>query len=310
MIGGREYAKRAGVSLVRQAHTSANNRLCEARAFSTAICQAWFFGSQPLERAHGGIMQVAGKVVAITGAGKGIGRALAKRFAQEGARHVAVCDLDGSAAQTVAAEIGGFAMQVDVSVEAELVGFIDAVEQRFGGIDLFCSNAGIARGRGLETTNEIWRQVLDVNLMAHVYAARALVPRMVARGGGYFLNTASAAGLLAQIGNVTYSVSKHAAVAFAEWLSITHGHQGIKVSILCPQAVRTDMIAGHEGGAASVDGVIEPEQVADAVIQGLAEEKTLILPHPVVAEYELRRAADRDRWIAGMRRLQARLMPD
>lgn len=252
-------------------------------------------------------MQVAGKIVAITGGGKGIGRALALRFAQEGAKHIAVADLDESAAKSVAAEVAGFAMRVDVGSESEIVGFIDAVEGRFGPIDLFCSNAGIARGTGLETSNEIWRQVMDVNVMAHVYAARALVPRMIARGGGYLLNTASAAGLLAQIGNVTYSVSKHAAVAFAEWLSITHGHQGIKVSILCPQAVRTDMIAGHEGGSASVNGVIEPDQVADAVIRGLADEKTLILPHPVVADYANRRAQDRDRWIAGMRRLQEKL---
>lgn len=252
-------------------------------------------------------MQVAGKVIAITGGGKGIGRALALRFAKEGAKHIAVADLDEAAAKSVAAEVGGFAMKVNVASESEIVGFIDSVEQRFGPIDLFCSNAGIARGMGLETSNEIWRQVMDVNVMAHVYAARALVPRMAARGGGYLLNTASAAGLLAQIGNVTYSVSKHAAVAFAEWLSITHGHQGIKVSILCPQAVRTDMIAGHEGGSASVNGVIEPDQVADAVIHGLAEEVTLILPHPVVAEYVNRRAQDRDRWIAGMRRLQAKL---
>jgi NAD(P)-dependent dehydrogenase (short-subunit alcohol dehydrogenase family) len=250
-------------------------------------------------------MHVAGKTIAITGAGKGIGRALAERFAREGAKHVAVADLDEGAATAVAAGIGGFGMRVDVAIETEIIGFIDTVEQRFGPIDLFCSNAGIARGAGLETSDDdIWRQVMDVNLMAHVYAARALVPRMIARGGGYLLNTASAAGLLAQIGNVTYSVSKHAAVAFAEWLSITHGHQGLKVSILCPQAVRTDMIAGHEGGVASVNGIIEPEQVANAVIEGLAAESTLILPHPVVAEYVNRRAQDRDRWIAGMRRLQ------
>jgi len=252
-------------------------------------------------------MQVAGKIIAITGGGKGIGRALALRFAREGAKHVAVADLDEGAAQSVAAEIGGFGMSVDVAVESELVGFIDRIEQRFGPIDLFCSNAGVARGTGLETSNEVWRQVMDINVMAHVYAARVLVPRMIARGGGYLLNTASAAGLLAQIGNVTYSVSKHAAVAFAEWLSITHGHQGIKVSILCPQAVRTDMIAGHEGGAASVNGIIEPDQVASAVIEGLAAEATLILPHPVVAEYVNRRAQDRDRWIAGMRRLQQKI---
>ena len=252
-------------------------------------------------------MHVAGKIVAITGGGNGIGRALALRFAKEGAKHVAVADIDEGAAKSVAAEVGGLGMRVDVGSEAEIIGFIEAVESRFGPIDLFCSNAGIARGMGLETSNEVWRQVMDVNVMAHVYAARALVPRMIARGGGYFLNTASAAGLLAQIGNVTYSVSKHAAVAFAEWLSITHGHQGIKVSILCPQAVRTAMIAGHEGGSASVNGVIEPDEVADAVVQGLAEEKTLILPHPIVAEYVNRRAQDRDRWIAGMRKLQQKL---
>jgi NAD(P)-dependent dehydrogenase (short-subunit alcohol dehydrogenase family) len=251
-------------------------------------------------------MQVMGKIVAITGGGNGIGRALALRFAKEGAKHVAVADLDERAAQSVAAEIGGLGLKVDVTAEKEIGGFIDTVEQRFGPIDLFCSNAGIARGRGLETSNEIWRQVMDVNVMAHVYAARALVPRMIARGGGYFLNTASAAGLLAQIGNVTYSVSKHAAVAFAEWLSITHGHEGIKVSILCPQAVRTDMIAGHEGGVASVNGVIEPDDVATAVMEGLAAERTLILPHPVVADYVNRRAQDRDRWIGGMRKLQQR----
>jgi NAD(P)-dependent dehydrogenase (short-subunit alcohol dehydrogenase family) len=251
-------------------------------------------------------MQVAGKVIAITGGGNGIGRALARRFAQEGAKHVAVADLDESAAGAVAKEIGGFGAQVDVGNETQLVQFVDAVEQRFGPIDLFCSNAGIARGAGLDTSNEIWRQVLDVNVMAHVYAARALVPRMTKRGGGYFLNTCSAAGLLAQIGNVTYSVSKHAAVAFGEWLSITHGHEGIKVSLLCPQAVRTAMVP-DDNGAESVDGVISPEQVADAVIAGLAEEKALILPHPVVADYVVRRAQDPDRWIGGMRRLQQKL---
>jgi NAD(P)-dependent dehydrogenase (short-subunit alcohol dehydrogenase family) len=251
-------------------------------------------------------MQLRGKIIAVTGGGNGIGRALARRFAAEGAKHVAVADLNDSAASAVAKEIGGFGAGIDVTNEVQLVQFIDNVERTYGPIDLFVSNAGIARGGGLETSNDLWRQVMDVNLMSHVYAARALVPRMVARGGGYLLNTASAAGLLAQIGNVTYSVSKNAAVAFAEWLSITHGHEGIKVSILCPQAVRTDMLGG-DGGAESVDGVITPEQVAECVVQGLADEKTLILPHPVVAEYVNRRAGDRDRWIGGMRRLQQKL---
>ena len=250
-------------------------------------------------------MNVAGKIVAVTGGAKGIGRALAMRFAREGARHVAIADLDGTAAAQVAKEINGSSMRVDVRSESSILEFIDATE-RLGPIDLFCSNAGIAVGRGVETPNDTWQTIWEVNLMAHVYAARHLVPRMIARGGGYLLNTASAAGLLSQIGSATYAVTKHGAVALAEWIAITHGHQGIKVSVLCPQAVRTDMIAGHEGHVASVDGVMEPEQVAEAVVQGLALEKFLILPHPEVAEYVQRKAADRDRWIAGMNRLHQR----
>jgi NAD(P)-dependent dehydrogenase (short-subunit alcohol dehydrogenase family) len=188
--------------------------------------------------------------------------------------------------------------------EEELVRFIDTTERAHGPIDLFCSNAGIGPGRGLETPNEIWQTIWEVNVMAHVYAARHLVPRMIARGGGYLLNTASAAGLLTQLGIATYAVTKNAAVALAEWIAITHGHEGIKVSVLCPQAVRTDMIAGNEDDVASVDGIMEPDQVAEAVVQGLVAEKFLILPHAQVAEYMQRKAADRDRWIAGMNRLQ------
>ncbi len=239
-------------------------------------------------------MNIAGKVVAITGGARGIGGALARRFAQEGARHVAVADLHG------------LSKSVDVSKEAELVAFIDETERAHGPIDLFCSNAGIAVGRGLETPNETWQKIWEVNLMAHVYAARHLVPRMIARGGGYLLHTASAAGLLSQIGSATYAVTKHAVVSLAEWIAITHAHEGIKVSVLCPQAVRTDMIAGNEGDVASVDGIIEPEQVADAVVAGLAAEKFLILPHASVAHYMQRKATDRDRWIAGMNRLHQR----
>jgi NAD(P)-dependent dehydrogenase (short-subunit alcohol dehydrogenase family) len=239
-------------------------------------------------------MNIAGKVVAITGGARGIGGALARRFAQEGARHVAVADLHG------------LSKSVDVSKEAELVAFIDETERAHGPIDLFCSNAGIAVGRGLETPNETWQKIWEVNLMAHVYAARHLVPRMIARGGGYLLHTASAAGLLSQIGSATYAVTKHAVVSLAEWIAITHAHEGIKVSVLCPQAVRTDMIAGNEGDVASVDGIIEPEQVADAVVAGLAAEKFLILPHASVAQYMQRKATDRDRWIAGMNRLHQR----
>lgn len=248
-------------------------------------------------------MIVKDKVVAITGGASGIGRALAVRFAAEGARHVAIADLNAERAAAVAGLIGGSSQRVDVRQEAQLVGFIDATEGSHGPIDLFCSNAGIGIGKGLETPDSAWQTIWDVNLMAHVYAARCLVPRMIARGGGYLLNTASAAGLLSQIGSVTYAVTKHAAVALAEWIALTHAHEGIKVSVLCPQAVRTDMIAGNEGDVASVNGIMEPEQVADAVIKGLATEQFLILPHAEVAQYMQRKAADRDRWIAGMNRL-------
>jgi NAD(P)-dependent dehydrogenase (short-subunit alcohol dehydrogenase family) len=251
-------------------------------------------------------MKVAGKVVAVTGGAKGIGRALARRFAQEGARHVAVADLDDAGVRAVAAELRGSSMRVDVSREAEIAAFIDTTERNHGPIDLFCSNAGIGIGRGLDTPNDVWQKIWEVNLMAHVYAARHLVPRMIARGGGYLLHTASAAGLLSQIGSATYSVTKHAAVSLAEWIALTHAHEGIKVSVLCPQAVRTDMIAGNEGDVASVDGIMEPEELAQAVVAGLAAEKFLILPHAEVAQYMQRKAQDRDRWIAGMNRLQQR----
>ena len=194
--------------------------------------------------------------------------------------------------------------RVDVRNESEIVAFIDRTEREIGPIDLFCSNAGIGVGHGLDTPNDVWQTIWEVNLMAHVYAARCLAPRMVARGGGYLLNTASAAGLLSQIGSVTYTVTKHAAVSFAEWVALTYAHQGLKISVLCPQAVRTDMIAGAEGDVASVNGVMEPEEVADAVIKGLDAEKFLILPHTEVIEYMQRKTADRDRWIAGMNRLQ------
>jgi NAD(P)-dependent dehydrogenase (short-subunit alcohol dehydrogenase family) len=253
-------------------------------------------------------MKVAGKVIVVTGGAHGIGRAMAVRFRQEGAKHVVVADLDAPGAAAVAAEIGGSSRAVDVSREADIVALIESTERAHGPIDLFCSNAGVATGRGLATPNEAWQKIWEINVMAHVYAARALVPRMAARGGGYLLNTASAAGLLSQIGSATYAVTKHAAVALAEWIAITHGHQGIKVSILCPQAVRTDMIAGNEAGAASVNGIMEPEQVAEAVIRGLETESVLILPHPEVAEYVKRKAGDHDRWIAGMQRWNSKFV--
>jgi NAD(P)-dependent dehydrogenase (short-subunit alcohol dehydrogenase family) len=259
-------------------------------------------------------VNVAGKVVVVTGAASGIGRALARRFAAEGARAVICADRDGAGAHVVADEIGrqggalaAIAERVDVAVDADVASLIERTERDVGPIDLFVSNAGIFVLGGAEVPNEEWDRIWSINVMAHVHAARALVPRMLARGGGYLLNTASAAGLLSQIGSAPYAVTKHAAVAFAEWLSITHGAQGLKVSVLCPQAVRTAMIAGTEGGGvAGVDGVVEPEQVADAVIEGLADERFLILPHPQVLEYVQRKGADYERWIRGMRRLQER----
>lgn len=253
-------------------------------------------------------MNVADKVVVVTGAAGGIGRALARRFATEGARGIAVADRDGGMATAVADEIGpqALATTTDVSVESDLIDLVHRTEERFGPIDLFCSNAGIATGGGAEAPNEAWQQIWEINVMSHVYAARAVLPGMVARGEGYLLNTASAAGLLSQIGSAPYAVTKHAAVAFAEWLSITHGDQGIKVSCLCPQGVRTKML-GDAIGALLGPGAIEPEQVADAVIEGLGSEEFLILPHPEVREYFRRKGDDYDRWIRGMRRLQARV---
>lgn len=250
-------------------------------------------------------MEVAGKVVVVTGGASGIGRALCERFAIEGAANVVVADLDGTGAAEVAAAVGGASRQVDVGIEAELVGLIDDVEAGIGPIDLFCSNAGVWMPGGLETADEAWDAVWRVNTFAHLWAARHIVPRMIGRGGGYLLQTASAAGLLTQIGSVTYAVTKHAAVALAEWIAVTHGGDGIKVSVLCPQAVRTAM-TGRGPGVAGVDGMLEPEQVADAVVEALREERFLVLPHSEVAEYARRRATDHDRWLRGMRRLQER----
>jgi len=253
-------------------------------------------------------MHVRDKVVVVTGGASGIGRSLALRFASEGARVVVVADVDAEGAAAVAAEAGdaAFAVAVDVADEASVRSLVDEVEARHGPIDLFCSNAGIFTRGGVDTPQDTWERMLDVNLMSQVYVARYLVPRMVERGGGYLLVTASAAGLLSQIGSITYAVTKHATVALAEWIAITHGEQGIKVSVLCPQAVRTPMLTSGEGSVATVDGVMEPDQVADAVVEGLADERFLVLPHPEVAEYVRRKGEDRERWLAGMRRLQAR----
>jgi NAD(P)-dependent dehydrogenase (short-subunit alcohol dehydrogenase family) len=255
-------------------------------------------------------MNIRDKVVVVTGGANGIGRALCRRFAAEGARGVVVADLDGDGAARVAKEIGGLAVTTNVSVEADIVRLVAQSIDIFGPIDLFCANAGVfGESGGAEVPNEAWQQIWDVNVMAHIYSARAVLPGMRARGAGYLLHTASAAGLLTQVGCAPYAVTKHAAVAFAEWLSITHGDAGIKVSCLCPQGVRTQMLLGADGERESFlrEGAVEPEDVAEAVIAGLAEERFLILPHPEVAEYFRRKADDYDRWLRGMRRLNAKV---
>ncbi|HEX4197729.1 MAG TPA: SDR family oxidoreductase [Caulobacteraceae bacterium] len=251
-------------------------------------------------------MLVKDRIVVVTGAASGIGRALAQRFAKEGARLVVCSDLNGEGARAVAAEVGGVAFQTNVAHEADIQSLIETVERDHGPIDLFCSNAGIGIGGGAEAPNEGWQRIWDINVMAHVWAARHLIPRMIERGGGYLLNTASAAGLLSQIGSAPYAVTKHAAVGLAEWLAITHGDQGIKVSVLAPQAVRTAMTAGNPDGVASVDGMIEPEAVAEACVRAIEAEDFLVLPHPEVLEYMRRKTADYNRWIGGMRKLNRR----
>jgi NAD(P)-dependent dehydrogenase (short-subunit alcohol dehydrogenase family) len=251
-------------------------------------------------------MDIADKIVVITGAASGIGRALALRLAAEGARKVVCADRDEAGVKATAADCGGLAFVTDVSREAEIVALIEGVERDVGPIDLFFSNAGIGVRGGAEVADDAWRRIWDINVMAHVWAARHLIPLMTARGGGYLVNTASAAGLLTQIGSAPYAVTKHAAVALAEWLAITHGDEGVKVSVLCPQAVRTAMTAGNPDGVASIDGMIEPEAVAEACVKAIAAEDFLILPHPEVSDYMRRKAADYGRWIGGMRKLNRR----
>jgi NAD(P)-dependent dehydrogenase (short-subunit alcohol dehydrogenase family) len=253
-------------------------------------------------------MKLQDKIAVVTGGAMGIGRALCQRFAAEGARAVVVADLEFEKAEQVASEIGGVAIKTDVSNEADIFSLVKQATDQFGQIDLFCSNAGIiGKPGGADVPNEDWQEIFGINVMAHIYAARAVLPQMLARGDGYLLQTASAAGLLSQIGSAPYSVTKHAAVAFAEWLSISYADKGIKVSCLCPQGVRTRMLLGEDGRAENflVAGSVSPEEVADAVVEGLAAERFLILPHPEVAEYFQRKANDYDRWLRGMRRLQA-----
>jgi NAD(P)-dependent dehydrogenase (short-subunit alcohol dehydrogenase family) len=248
-------------------------------------------------------MQISDKIVVVTGAASGIGRALAQRFSREGAKRVVCSDINGDGARAVAQEIGGFAIQTNVARENEIKSLIDQVEAECGPIDLFCSNAGVIAAGGVDVPNDSWQWMWDINVMAHIWAARHLIPLMANRGGGYLLNTASAAGLLSQIGSAPYAVTKHAAVGLAEWLAITHGDQGIKVSVLCPQAVRTAMTKDNPDGVASLDGMIDPEIVATACVRAIEAEEFLVLPHPEVLGYMRRKTDDYDRWLGGMRKL-------
>jgi NAD(P)-dependent dehydrogenase (short-subunit alcohol dehydrogenase family) len=251
-------------------------------------------------------MEIKDRIVVVTGAASGIGRALAQRFAKEGARLVVCSDINAEGVKATADAVGGIAFVTDVSKEADIAAMIDEVETKHGPIDLFCSNAGVGYGGGAEAPDDRWQKIWEINVMAHVWAARHLVPKMAARGGGYLLNTASAAGLLSQVGSAPYAVTKHAAVALAEWLSITHGDQGVKVSVLCPQAVRTAMTAGNPDGVASVDGMLEPEDAAEACVRAIEAETFLVLPHPQVLDYMRRKTDNYDRWLGGMRKLNRR----
>jgi NAD(P)-dependent dehydrogenase (short-subunit alcohol dehydrogenase family) len=271
-------------------------------------------------------VDIAGRVAVVTGGASGIGRSVCLALAGQGASAVVVADVDAGGAAEVAAAIEAsgqraLAVTADMAREADAEALVARAEETFGPVSLFFSNAGIVVDGGVEVPDEAWSRIWAVNVQSHVYVARALLPRMLARGEGYLAITASAAGLLTELGSAPYSVTKHAAVALAEWLSITHGDQGIRVSCLCPQAVRTNLIAtshrqvsampeertGVGTPQASVDGVLTADEVAACVIEAIGDERFLILPHPEVAMYEQRRAGDRERWLRGMRRLQARL---
>lgn len=249
-------------------------------------------------------MELKNKVVVITGGTGGIGRAMAKAFLSEGARAVMLADLNADAVAAAAREIGCDGMACDVTQEAQIQALVKTTEERHGPIDLFCSNAG-AGGPGVLTDadNAVWQKQWELHVMAHLYAARAVLPSMIARGQGYLLNTASAAGLLAALGTGPYTVTKAAAVKLAEFLSITHGDDGIKVSVLCPQGVNTAM-APKRLGDGQTDGIIEPEQLARTVVDALRDERFYVLPHPEVEEYVRRKGNDIDRWLGGMRRLR------
>ncbi|MFP3914744.1 MAG: SDR family oxidoreductase [Actinomycetota bacterium] len=256
-------------------------------------------------------MQLGGKVVVITGAARGIGEAMARRFAREDPAGLVISDIDEDALRVVADDLGALAVRADVAVEADTVALIDAARDRFGPVDLFCANAGVGISGDEQTPDGEWGRLWQVNLMSHVYAARRLIPEWRARGEGYFLPTVSAAGLLTNLKAAQYSVTKHAALGFAEWLSITYGDEGIRVSALCPQGVRTRFLDAAEEFRTLLEPVaLEPGQVADSVVEGVAAERFLILPHPEVAGYFQNKANDYERWLGGMRKLQRRVFAE
>ena len=251
-------------------------------------------------------MKIKDKVIVVTGGASGIGRGLCHRFTAEGARVVVVADSNGEGAARVAKQLGGLSVRTDVSKEASIKELVEIVIQKFGHIDLFCSNAGILSQGDVESPDSEWQSCWDVHVMSNVYAARAVLPKMILRGGGYLLQTGSAGGLLTTLGAAPYAVSKHAAVAFAEWLSITYARQGIKVSCLCPLGVKTGMLSEETEGIGKLlmQTALSPEQVAEHVIMGLEKEEFLILPHPEVLEYYKSKANSYERWLRHMRREQ------
>ncbi|MEI7859314.1 MAG: SDR family oxidoreductase [Acidimicrobiales bacterium] len=273
-------------------------------------------------------MDINGRVVVVTGGAAGIGRALCRSFAAAGALGVVVADVDGSGAEKVATALvadgrSAIAVRCDVADESDVIALVAAAEEAYGPVDIFCANAGIVVPGGVEVLDPEWDRIWKINVQSHIYAARAVLPSMLARGEGYLIHTASAAGLLTQLGSAPYAVTKHATVALAEWLSITHGDAGLKVSCLCPQGVWTAMTgagddeedaAGDNLGrdfavsTAGRDGMMLPAEVAQIVMEAVADERFLILPHPVVAEYEQRRAGDRERWLRGMRKVQGQIV--
>jgi NAD(P)-dependent dehydrogenase (short-subunit alcohol dehydrogenase family) len=254
----------------------------------------------------GEFMKIKDKVVVVTGGASGIGRGLCHRFAAEGPKGIVVSDYNAEGAAKVAEEIGGLAVTADVGKEADIRRLVDITSHQYGAIDLFCSNAGIPAAGGAEAPDSVWQRCWDIHVMAHVYAARAVLPSMIERGGGYLLQTGSAGGLLTTLGQAPYAVSKHAAVAFAEWLSITHAHQGIKVSCLCPFGVISGMLPEDSEGIGKLilKTAITPEECADYVVAALEKEEFLILPHPEILDYFKARANNHERWLHHMRREQ------